>query len=207
MAWASCQIRKIPGYAFARNAGNVFPATADKRSRHASRHVHHARAAMHDGIANWRLSLKSVAGETFQHSRRLRNPQFYVSGTRPMASHCLIIMTQAIEVYRRHPFKDIVMEIYSAIFFSTIRILLTCAPRRSIVLQFFWHGDTRPISPFLFFFNSTFYLCIIIVIFTWCIWYINWSCWQSYITLSVLMFNWYRQKFFIFIVRYQSALS
>ena len=66
--------------------------------------------------------------------------------------------------------------------------LLTCAPRRSIVLQFFWHVDTRPISPFLFFFNSTFYLCIIIVIFTWCIWYINWSCWQSYITLSVLMF-------------------
>ena len=65
---------------------------------------------------------------------------------------------------------------------------LTCALRRSIVLQFFWHIDTRPISPFLFFFNSTFYLCIIIVIFTWCIWCINWSCWQSYITLSVLMF-------------------
>ena len=41
------------------------------------------------------------------------------------------------------------------------RILLTCAPRRSIVLQFFWHVDTRPISPFLFFFSSTFYLCII----------------------------------------------
>ena len=28
-------------------------------------------------------------------------------------------------------------------------ILLTCAPRRSIVLQCFWHVDTRPISPFL----------------------------------------------------------
>ena len=67
-------------------------------------------------------------------------------------------------------------------------MLLTCALRRSIVLQFFWHVDTRPISPFLFFFNSTFYLCIMIVIFTWCIWYINWSCWQSYITLSVLTF-------------------
>ena len=66
--------------------------------------------------------------------------------------------------------------------------LLTCAPRRSIVLQFVWHVDTRPISPFLFFFNSTFYLWIIMSFFTWCIWYINWSCWQSYITLSVLMF-------------------
>ena len=48
---------------------------------------------------------------------------------------------------------------------SGMTLLLTCAPRRSIVLQFFWHVDTRPISPFLFFFNSTFYLCIIIVIF------------------------------------------
>ena len=57
-----------------------------------------------------------------------------------------------------------------------------------------WHPSHITIS---FFFNSTFYLCIIIVIFTWCIWYINWSCWQSYITLSVLMFLWYRQKFFI----------
>ena len=37
---------------------------------------------------------------------------------------------------------------------------LTCAPRRSIVLQFFWHVDTRPISPFLFFFNSTFFIVI-----------------------------------------------
>ena len=42
---------------------------------------------------------------------------------------------------------------------------LTCAPRRSIVLQFFLHVDTRPISPFLFFLNYPFYLCIIIVIF------------------------------------------
>ena len=33
----------------------------------------------------------------------------------------------------------------------------------------FWHVDTRPISLFLFFFNYAFYLCIIIVIFTWCI--------------------------------------
>ena len=57
-----------------------------------------------------------------------------------------------------------------------------------------WHPSHITIS---FLFNSTFYLCIIIVILTWCIWYINWSCWQSYIELSVLMFLWYRQKFFI----------
>ena len=48
---------------------------------------------------------------------------------------------------------------------SSVYISLTCTLRRSIVLQFFWHIDTRPISPFLFFFNSTFYSYIIIVIF------------------------------------------
>ena len=38
--------------ACAGNAGNVFPVTTGKRSRHASRHVRHARALMHAGIAN-----------------------------------------------------------------------------------------------------------------------------------------------------------
>ena len=40
------------GCACAENAGNVFPITAGKRSRHASRHVRHTRAMMHAGIAN-----------------------------------------------------------------------------------------------------------------------------------------------------------
>ena len=51
------------GCACAGNAGNVFPVTAGKRSRHASRHVRHARAVMHAGIANLRYPLKSAAGE------------------------------------------------------------------------------------------------------------------------------------------------
>ena len=53
--------------------------TASQRSRHASRHVRHARAVMHVGITNprWR-------GKRSRHSRRMRNPQFYVSGKRPM---------------------------------------------------------------------------------------------------------------------------
>ena len=38
--------------ACAGNAGNVFPATGGKRSRHASRQVRDARAMMHAGIAN-----------------------------------------------------------------------------------------------------------------------------------------------------------
>ena len=40
--WTSCQILKISGCACAANAGNVFPSTAGRRSRHASRHVRHA---------------------------------------------------------------------------------------------------------------------------------------------------------------------
>ena len=46
----------------------------------------HARAVMLAGIANLRFPLKAVAGKTFPafHSRRRLNPQFYVSGKRPM---------------------------------------------------------------------------------------------------------------------------
>ena len=51
------------GYAYAGNAGNVFPATAGKQSRHASRHVRDARAVMHAGMANSRFPLNSTVGE------------------------------------------------------------------------------------------------------------------------------------------------
>ena len=60
-----------------------------------------------------------------------------------------------------------------------------------------WHVDTRPIPLFLF---SLIILLIYVQslsICAWCISYINWGCWQSYITLSVLMFLWYRQKLFV----------
>ena len=49
---ASSQIPKIPGYACAGNAGNVFPPIAGWRSRHSSRHVRHARAVVHAVIAD-----------------------------------------------------------------------------------------------------------------------------------------------------------
>ena len=75
--WASCQIRKIAGCACAGNAGNAFSPpptskeTASKRSRHASRHVRHARAVMHVGIAypRWR-------GKRSRHSRRMRTRNY-----------------------------------------------------------------------------------------------------------------------------------
>ena len=50
------------------------------RPRHASQHVRYARAVMHVGIANLRW-----LGKCSQHSRRLRNPQVYVSGERSMS--------------------------------------------------------------------------------------------------------------------------
>ena len=45
-------IRKITGWASAENAGNVFPATARLRPRHAPQHVRHICAVMQAGIAN-----------------------------------------------------------------------------------------------------------------------------------------------------------
>ena len=44
--------------------GTFSPATAGYRSRHASRHVHQARAVMHAGIANWQFPLRAVVEKT-----------------------------------------------------------------------------------------------------------------------------------------------
>ena len=68
--WASFQPHYVAGSACAGNAGNISPsatskATASKRSQHASRHVHHARAAMHIEIANPRWRGKRSPGKTF----------------------------------------------------------------------------------------------------------------------------------------------
>ena len=73
------------------NAGNVFPATASSRSRHASQHVRDAHAVMHAGIADYQFLTKSVAGERSRHSRRMRNPQLNVSGKRHIAMLCLLL--------------------------------------------------------------------------------------------------------------------
>ena len=84
------------GCACAGNAGNVFPVTAGKRSRHASRHVRHARAVKHAGIANKRFALKSAAGEnvpgipgacaTCNFTYLVRGPYLSLS---PMESRCV----------------------------------------------------------------------------------------------------------------------
>ena len=77
--------RQNCGCTWAGNAGNVFPDTVGKRSRHASWHVRDARAVMHAGIPKIAVSFE-VGGRAkrSRHSRRMRNPQFYVSGKRPI---------------------------------------------------------------------------------------------------------------------------
>ena len=88
--WSHCRHGPLTRYAKSRVAhtagmpGTFSPPptskeTASQRSRHASRHVRHARDVMHVGIATpwWR-------GKRSQHSRRMRNLQFYVSGKRPI---------------------------------------------------------------------------------------------------------------------------
>ena len=65
--------------------------TASLWSRHARRHVRHARAVMHVGIANPRLRWKR-----YRLSRHIRNPQFYVTGKRPMCLHKAAISIQPV---------------------------------------------------------------------------------------------------------------
>ena len=78
---------------------------ASQRSRHASRHVRDARAEMHVGIANprWR-------GKRSRHSRRMRNPQFYVSGRRSNASIAYNTFQMFVPHYPRF-LRDSVSEI------------------------------------------------------------------------------------------------
>ena len=83
---ASCQTRKITGYACAGNAGNVFPVTAGPRSRYASQHVRDTRAVMHAGIVvhvgigflwnRWRGKRSGIPGAcaTLNFTHLVRSP-------------------------------------------------------------------------------------------------------------------------------------
>ena len=73
--WASCQIRKIEDSVCAGNAGYVFPATVSDPD-----------IDMHHGTAErFPLNLGGGGGgggKRSRHSRRMRDPQFYVGGER-----------------------------------------------------------------------------------------------------------------------------
>ena len=77
--YANLRVAHAPGMPGTFSSPPTSKETASLRSRHASRRVRHARAVMHVGIANPRWQRKRS-----RHSRRMHNPQFYVSGKRPM---------------------------------------------------------------------------------------------------------------------------
>ena len=83
--WAFYRIRKIAGCACTENAGNIFPAIDFKGDRSlaipACITVHVWRTCR-DAC---RIADLQWLGERSRHSQRMRNPQFYVSGKRPIA--------------------------------------------------------------------------------------------------------------------------
>ena len=70
--WASCQIRKITGYSYAGNARNIFPDT--------DFNWNHWLAIRACNMCTCRDASLTPS----RHSRRMRNPQCYVSGKRPI---------------------------------------------------------------------------------------------------------------------------
>ena len=79
-ALGSYQIRKIAGCACAGNAGNVFPIDPD---------MHHGTCLTHvpwcmSGSLTSGFLWNRLRGKRSRHSRRMRNPQFCVSGKRPI---------------------------------------------------------------------------------------------------------------------------
>ena len=92
LSWASYQIRKIAGCACAGNAGNIFPT-----HRVSDPHRHHGTCVTHvpwciPGSLTSGFLWSRCRGKRSWQSRRMRNPQFYVSGKRPMTEpkRCLI---------------------------------------------------------------------------------------------------------------------
>ena len=65
-----------------------FPTNVGKRSRHASRHVRHARAVIHARSLTSGFLWSRWQGKRSPHSRHMRNPKFYVSDKRPMDTIC-----------------------------------------------------------------------------------------------------------------------
>ena len=83
--WASYQIRKIAGCAlerFPRHRLQRKPLVSDPGIYH---DTYVTRALVHVGIAN-----RLWQEKRFRHSRRMRNPQFCVSGKRPIDRHILV---------------------------------------------------------------------------------------------------------------------
>ena len=85
LACASCQILKTAGFACAGNAGNVLPppGVSDPDMHHGTC-VTHVPWCMPGSLTSGLLR-RQWRGKLSHHSRRMRNPKFYVSGKRPIS--------------------------------------------------------------------------------------------------------------------------
>ena len=88
LLWASYQICKIAGCASAGNAGNVFPPP-----RVSDPEMHHGTCVTQvpwcmPGSLTSGFIWSRLRGKRARHSRRMRNPQFSVSGKRPITHQC-----------------------------------------------------------------------------------------------------------------------
>ena len=91
---ASYQLRKILGSACAGNAGKVFPVYAFKENLLVSiPGMYHGTCVTH---VPWRMSGLQWRGKRTGHSRRMHNPQCYVSGKRPMSDPLYFIFVYLI---------------------------------------------------------------------------------------------------------------
>ena len=82
--YAKLRVAHAPGIPGTFSPPRPSKENASERSRHASQHVRRARAVMRVGIVNMR-------GKRSWHSQRMRDPQFCVSGKRPMVYRKLFI--------------------------------------------------------------------------------------------------------------------
>ena len=89
--WVFYQIRKIAGYTCAGNAGNVFPATAvGDPGMHHGTCVTHVPWCMPGSLTSG-FFWSRWWGKRSRHSRRMHNPQFCVSGKRPIEPSTLYV--------------------------------------------------------------------------------------------------------------------
>ena len=94
--WASCQIRRIAVCACAGNDGNVSPPPqVNDPDKHHGTCVTHVPWCMQGSLTSGFLC-SLWWGKRSRHSRRMRYPQFYVSGKRPMTPNIHITERRTI---------------------------------------------------------------------------------------------------------------
>ena len=106
--WASYQIRKIASCACAGNAGNVFP----RPPRVSDPDMHDGTCVTHvpwciPGSLTRGFLWSRWRGKRSRHSRRMRNPQSYIFGKRPMTTSAKIWAVVCVHIDMKNIHQDI----------------------------------------------------------------------------------------------------